>query len=125
MEQFGKPALDLAQYTPLLWLQCVDDTFVVWSHGPKRSENGHKLFTIFQTRSKLCLKDPLTNFGADCPTNSGTAEMYTADECKMAVSPPPAKDNVCVAVLDDKVCDMDNRHDCRVWGSESSHAICK
>jgi hypothetical protein len=38
----------------------------------------------------------------DCPADSGTAEKYTADKCKITVS-PPAKGNVCVMVLGDKI----------------------
>jgi hypothetical protein len=34
MEYFEKLALDLAQHKPMLWLQHVDDIFVVWPHGP-------------------------------------------------------------------------------------------
>jgi hypothetical protein len=33
---FEKLALDSALHKPLLWLWYVDDTFVVWPHGPKR-----------------------------------------------------------------------------------------
>jgi hypothetical protein len=34
IEHFEKLPLDSAQHKPSLWLQYVDDTFVVWSHGP-------------------------------------------------------------------------------------------
>jgi hypothetical protein len=33
MEHFEKLALDAAPYKPSLWLQYVDDTFVIWPHG--------------------------------------------------------------------------------------------
>ncbi|XP_023710176.1 uncharacterized protein LOC111865964 [Cryptotermes secundus] len=36
MEHFEKLALDSAPYKPSLWLRYVDDTFVVWPHGPER-----------------------------------------------------------------------------------------
>ncbi|PNF31038.1 hypothetical protein B7P43_G17855, partial [Cryptotermes secundus] len=36
MEHFEKLALDSAPYKPSLWLPYVDDTFVVWPHGPER-----------------------------------------------------------------------------------------
>jgi hypothetical protein len=36
MEHFEKRTLDWAQHEPSLWLQCVDDTFVIWPHGPER-----------------------------------------------------------------------------------------
>jgi hypothetical protein len=39
MEHFEKLALNLAQYKPSLWLQHVDDTFVVWPHGPEWLQN--------------------------------------------------------------------------------------
>jgi hypothetical protein len=34
MVHFEKLTLDSAQHKPLLWLWYVDDTFVVWPHGP-------------------------------------------------------------------------------------------
>jgi hypothetical protein len=34
MKHFEKLALDSAPYKPSLWLWYVDDTFVVWPHGP-------------------------------------------------------------------------------------------
>jgi hypothetical protein len=34
MEHLEKLALDLAQHKPSVWLRYVDDTFVVWPHGP-------------------------------------------------------------------------------------------
>jgi hypothetical protein len=34
MEHFEKLALDSAQHKPSLWLRYIDDTFVVWRHGP-------------------------------------------------------------------------------------------
>jgi hypothetical protein len=39
MEHFEKLALDSAQHKPPLWLQYVDDTFVVWPHGPEWLQN--------------------------------------------------------------------------------------
>jgi hypothetical protein len=36
MEHFEKLPLDWAQHKPSLWLWYVDDTFVVWPHGPER-----------------------------------------------------------------------------------------
>jgi hypothetical protein len=39
MENFEKLALDLAQHKPSLWLRYVDDTFVVWPHGPSRLQD--------------------------------------------------------------------------------------
>ncbi|PNF42699.1 hypothetical protein B7P43_G14177 [Cryptotermes secundus] len=36
MEHFEKLALDSTPYKPSLWLRYVDDTFVVWPHGPER-----------------------------------------------------------------------------------------
>jgi hypothetical protein len=39
MEHFKKLALDSAQHKPLLWLWYVEDTFVVWPHGPELSQN--------------------------------------------------------------------------------------
>jgi hypothetical protein len=41
MEHFEKLALDSAQHKPSLWLWYIDDTFVVWPHGPERSEFLH------------------------------------------------------------------------------------
>jgi hypothetical protein len=34
-----KLALDSAQHKPSLWLQYVEDTFVVWPHGQEQLEN--------------------------------------------------------------------------------------
>jgi hypothetical protein len=36
---FEKLALDLGQHIPSLWLQYVDDIFVVWPHGPEQLQN--------------------------------------------------------------------------------------
>ncbi|PNF26841.1 hypothetical protein B7P43_G17376 [Cryptotermes secundus] len=38
-EHFEKLALYSAQYKSSLWLRYVDDTFVVWPHGPERLQN--------------------------------------------------------------------------------------
>jgi hypothetical protein len=35
-EHFEKAALDATQYQPSMWLRNVDDTFLVWPHGPER-----------------------------------------------------------------------------------------
>jgi hypothetical protein len=39
MEHFEKLALDSAQHKPSVWLRYVDDTFVVWPHGPSRLQD--------------------------------------------------------------------------------------
>jgi hypothetical protein len=39
MEHSEKLALVSAQHKPSLWLRYIDDTFVVWPHGPKRLQN--------------------------------------------------------------------------------------
>jgi hypothetical protein len=39
MEHFEKITLDSAQHKLLLWLFYVDDTFVVWPHGPEQLQN--------------------------------------------------------------------------------------
>jgi hypothetical protein len=39
MEHFEKLALESAQHKPSLWLRDVDDTFVLWPHGPERLQN--------------------------------------------------------------------------------------
>jgi hypothetical protein len=36
VEHFEKRALDGAQHKPSPWLRYVDDTFVIWPHGPER-----------------------------------------------------------------------------------------
>jgi hypothetical protein len=36
MEHFEKMAIDSAQLKPSFWVRYVDDTFVVWPHGPER-----------------------------------------------------------------------------------------
>jgi hypothetical protein len=36
MEHFEKTALDTADYIPAKWLRYVDDTFVLWPHGPAK-----------------------------------------------------------------------------------------
>jgi hypothetical protein len=36
MEHFEKLALETAVFKPAIWLRYVDDTFVVWPHGPSR-----------------------------------------------------------------------------------------
>jgi hypothetical protein len=38
-KHFEKMALDSAQHKSSLWLRYVDDTFVVWPHGPKHLQN--------------------------------------------------------------------------------------
>jgi hypothetical protein len=54
-------------------------------------QNGHKLFTTFQTyiyhkALEISGNEPL-KICVDCVTNSGAAEMHTADKHKMAGSP--------------------------------------
>jgi hypothetical protein len=39
MEHFEKLALDLAQHKPSVMLWYVEDTFVVWSHGPSQLQD--------------------------------------------------------------------------------------
>jgi hypothetical protein len=39
MEHFEKLALDSGQHKPSVWLQYIDDMFVVWSHGPLRLQD--------------------------------------------------------------------------------------
>jgi hypothetical protein len=39
MEHSEKVALDSTQHKPSLWLRYVEDTFVVWPHGPERLQN--------------------------------------------------------------------------------------
>jgi hypothetical protein len=39
MEHFEKLALDSARPQTSLWLLYVEDTFVVWLHGPERLQN--------------------------------------------------------------------------------------
>jgi hypothetical protein len=39
MKHFEKLALDSAQHKQSLWLRYVDDTFVVWPHGPERLQD--------------------------------------------------------------------------------------
>jgi hypothetical protein len=39
MEHFKKLALNSALHKPSLWLRYVDDTLVVWPHGPDRLQN--------------------------------------------------------------------------------------
>jgi hypothetical protein len=34
MEYFEEMALESATYKPLCWFHYVDDTFVIWPHGP-------------------------------------------------------------------------------------------
>jgi hypothetical protein len=36
MENFEERALDLAPHKPLFWFRYVDDTFVIWPHGPDK-----------------------------------------------------------------------------------------
>jgi hypothetical protein len=36
MEHFEKLALDTTEYKPAKWLRYVDDTFIVWPHGPDK-----------------------------------------------------------------------------------------
>jgi retron-type reverse transcriptase len=36
MEDFEERTLDLAPHKPLCWFRYVDDTFVIWPHGPDR-----------------------------------------------------------------------------------------
>jgi hypothetical protein len=39
MENFEKLPLELAQHKPSLWLQYIDDTFVVWPHCQERLQD--------------------------------------------------------------------------------------
>jgi hypothetical protein len=39
MEFFENLALNSAHYKPSLWLRYVDDTFVIWPHGPQLLQN--------------------------------------------------------------------------------------
>jgi hypothetical protein len=39
MEHLERFALDSAQFKPSLWHRYVDDTFVVWPHGPERLQD--------------------------------------------------------------------------------------
>jgi hypothetical protein len=41
MEHFENLVLDSALHKPSLWLHSVDDTFVVWPHGPEQLQNFH------------------------------------------------------------------------------------
>jgi hypothetical protein len=34
MEYFEEMVLEAATHKPLCWFRCVDDTFVIWPHGP-------------------------------------------------------------------------------------------
>jgi hypothetical protein len=36
MEDFEERALDLAPHKPICWFRYVDDTFVIWPHGPDK-----------------------------------------------------------------------------------------
>jgi hypothetical protein len=36
MEDFKEKALDQAPHKPLCWFSYVDDTFIIWPHGPAR-----------------------------------------------------------------------------------------
>ncbi|PNF15534.1 hypothetical protein B7P43_G16534 [Cryptotermes secundus] len=39
MEDFEERALDLAPHKPRCWFRYVDDTFVIWSHGPDKLQD--------------------------------------------------------------------------------------
>jgi hypothetical protein len=39
MEHIEETALDTADYKPTKWLRYVDDTFMVWPHGPARLQS--------------------------------------------------------------------------------------
>ena len=41
MEGFEEEALDTAVDRPSLWVRYVDNTFVIWPHGPDKLENFH------------------------------------------------------------------------------------
>jgi hypothetical protein len=38
MDHFEEMALDGATHKPLSWFRYVDDTFVIWPHGPKQAD---------------------------------------------------------------------------------------
>jgi hypothetical protein len=60
-EHFEEMALDTADHEPAKWLRYVDDTFVVWSHGPAR------------------LQQFLHHLNSARPTNKFTMELDVKD----------------------------------------------
>jgi hypothetical protein len=51
MEHFEKPVLDSAQHKPSLWFLYVDDTFVVWPHGPEWLQNSLRHLNVYSLPS--------------------------------------------------------------------------
>jgi hypothetical protein len=49
MEHFEETALDTADNKPTKWLRYVDDTFVVWPHGPAKLLQLHHLYSVKPT----------------------------------------------------------------------------
>jgi hypothetical protein len=48
MEHFDKIAQDTADHKPTKWLRHVDDTFVVWPHGPEKLQQSLHFLNSFR-----------------------------------------------------------------------------
>jgi hypothetical protein len=50
MEDYGKAALELAPLKPRCWFRYIDNTFIIWQHGPDRLKDFlHHLNSIHQS----------------------------------------------------------------------------
>jgi hypothetical protein len=56
MEHFEKLALDSAQHKSSLWLQYVEDIFVVWPHRPERLQNFLSHFNRLRHSSQFTME---------------------------------------------------------------------
>ena len=56
MEKFEQQALNLAKKKPSCWFRYVDDTFVVWSHGPEELNNFLTLINSINTKIQFTME---------------------------------------------------------------------
>jgi hypothetical protein len=90
MEHFEKVAIDTTDLIPAIWLRYVDDTFVVWPHGPTRlQEFLHRLnslrpsvqFTMkVETNNTLPFLDVLVSKWANFYQQRCTRNLHIQDD---------------------------------------------
>jgi hypothetical protein len=87
MEDFEKVALSRAAYKPTYWFRYLDDTFVIWPHGPEKLSNffnhpnihPNVQFTM-ETESNSRLPFPDISWDTGCTGNS----HQPISECRVA-----------------------------------------
>jgi hypothetical protein len=56
MEHFEEIALDTADYKPNKWLRYIDNTCVVWPHGPVRLQQFHHHLNSIRPTTKFTME---------------------------------------------------------------------